>query len=191
MGYLQNQTTKINIMKKNQFMQAIKCCLTNGKFALLLFCSFIISCKSTQEINSTTNPKNETILNTEPLDEKITLSNEDRELCLTNHLGNIEITNNTNNVIYFYYSNMTRNFGKQIQAITIQAGSKKPIKNLVTKMNINSNETTINYKWVVSYENFTDLNEYGKHDYLKKIIGFETGNIYLKDCETEKIEINR
>jgi hypothetical protein len=43
MGKFRNHTTKTNIMKKqNQFVQAIKCCLTNGKFALLLFSSIIL-----------------------------------------------------------------------------------------------------------------------------------------------------
>ena len=43
MGKFGNHTTKTNIMKKqNQFVQAMKCCLTNGKFALLLFSSILL-----------------------------------------------------------------------------------------------------------------------------------------------------
>ncbi len=55
MGKFTNQTTKINIMKKqNQFVQAMKCCLTNGKFVILLFSSILLftSCKQSGSQNS-------------------------------------------------------------------------------------------------------------------------------------------
>ena len=48
MGKFKNNTTKTSIMKiQNQIEHALKCCVTNGKFALLLFCSIFTlnSCK--------------------------------------------------------------------------------------------------------------------------------------------------
>lgn len=43
MGKFRNHTTNTNIMKnQNQFVQAMKCCLTNGKFALLLISSIFL-----------------------------------------------------------------------------------------------------------------------------------------------------
>ena len=49
---------KTNIMKKQKkIVQAMKCCLTNGKFALLLFSSILLftSCKQKEKAESETN----------------------------------------------------------------------------------------------------------------------------------------
>ena len=68
MGKFKDHTTKINIMKnKNQFVQAMKCCLTNGKFALILFISIIFfnSCK--QKENETTATNEDVTIAEEPI----------------------------------------------------------------------------------------------------------------------------
>lgn len=101
--------------------------------------------------------------------------------CYTNHTASTLVHNKTNKDIYFYYR---REAGLDVRYYftKIQADSTKLIKDLFTVDNLNYKCT---YQWKVSYELYEDL----KNIKLTGISGFDSGELFLIDCETREITI--
>lgn len=113
MGKFTNHTTKTNIMKnQNQFLQAIKCCLTNRKFALLFLSSLLLfnSCKQSGSQNSeSVSDQVKNLISSNPCDKFIGKYSRQQTVSSITTTSNIEVKKDQDFYKLFISTNSTTN----------------------------------------------------------------------------------
>lgn len=147
------------------------------KYLLLLLFAFTIVNVLAQEIPATTNNGKKVILNIKDKSWKYVNQNETDEICQQTKSGSLNVINNTNQDIYFFYGTATYYKPKNIK---VKANSSFKINDIKAK----DKQNFYNYKWKVSYElPASNIN-------LGDIVGFQNGNFYIEVCSEKDIEIN-
>lgn len=116
-------------------------------------------------------------------------SQDNEKPCYTYHTADVNFVNKTTQDVYLYY--MRTGVKGQIKYIKIQAGQDRKLESLTTKKkNIYDSENMlqIKYDWVVSYELYSNLNNYDSNK-IELLKWFESGNFTIEDCETKTIKI--
>jgi hypothetical protein len=102
--------------------------------------------------------------------------------CAENHTGNLTVKNNTDNDIYFYYSN-SGEYSTSTQFVKIKSKSTKSINNL--PLSYESYGSPIKYDYVWKATNETQRNG----EAIQRMEGIENGKFTLVECDETEIEI--
>ncbi len=123
MGKFTNQTTKINIMKNQQnIVQAMKCCLSNGKFALLFISIFFLftSCKQSGSQNSESiSDQVSNLISSSPCDKFIGKYSRQQTASSITTTSNIEFKKDQDFYKLFFTANSTTNNPSLQMAVNI------------------------------------------------------------------------
>lgn len=102
--------------------------------------------------------------------------------CAENHTGNLTVKNNTDNDIYFYYSN-SGEYSTSTQFVKIKSKSSKAINNL--PLSYESYGTAIKYQYVWKASN--EIQSSGEA--IHRMEGIENGSFTLIECDATEIEV--
>ncbi len=102
--------------------------------------------------------------------------------CERYHIGSLNVTNNTNSDIYFYYIAWGRDY--TVYSHKIKVHESLPIGNLYSSWPRENGGARMEYRWVASndfYETGTPLNQ---------MKGFANDAFYVSDCQVTSLPLN-
>lgn len=150
------------------------------KYLVLLIFSFCLSNLNAQ-ILGTTSAGRQVVLNMDGTWKYADGSNPVAD-CLTNGTGTLNVTNATNNDIYFYYTIEGKSY-ESPKSLQIKAHSSRIIDNMFTTWPLGNGGGKFVYKWVASLE------FYGTGKEFSWIKGFENNDFMLTNCQTYNLRI--
>lgn len=151
--------------------------LKNKMKALLvsiLLCLFSVSSQS--QITATTSAGKKVILNMNGTWKYADGESLQEKPCQKNHTGNLTVKNNTDTVIYFYYT-PSGTYSSEKEFVKIRPKSSKTINDL------ESSDQNIDYNWTATYElQLTNIP-------WNRISGIGKGMFVIIACEVAELEV--